>query len=87
MTTNYRVFDRPVLSIRSLYFILVVRLSRFSCLYLYIPGWCRRGKGYGGRGCPDRGRPSWGTQTGTPAPGEVPRHGRLVFCPPGTTLH
>ena len=31
-------------------------------------------------GCPDRRRPSWETLTGTPAPGEVPRHGRLVVC-------
>ena len=35
----------PRCSIRSLYSILVVRLSRSSCLYLCILGWCRRGMG------------------------------------------
>ena len=33
--------------VRSLYSILVVRISRSSCLYLCIPGWCHRGMGVG----------------------------------------
>ena len=44
--------------------------------YLYIPGWCRRGKGLGGTPIGDA--PKTVTLTGILAPGGVSRHGRPV---------
>ena len=78
--------------IRSLYSILVVRISRSSCLYLCIPVWCRRGMGLGD--IPIGDAPG-DDPTGIPALDEVSRHGRLLgyllrrsssFLPPQHTI-
>ena len=71
VTTNDHA-NCQILTTRSLYSILLVRLSRSSCLYLCIPGWCRRGMGLGDAPIGDA---PGDYPTGIPALDEVLRHG------------
>ena len=99
-TFHYLVSTWVIRDIRSLYSVLVVRLSRSSCLHLCIPGWCPRGMGLGDAPIGDA---AGDYLTGIPALGEVPSHvrllvyllrGRLSFlrrrrpdqCPPQPTI-